>query len=89
MEVRMAGNCPVRTCVGCRMRCSDVELLRVVVSDGELIPDPGRRLPGRGAWVHPTNGCVAMAQQRRAFARALPGSRSFDETPIHRFITEE
>lgn len=77
--------CPVRTCVGCRVRCEDVDLLRVVVADGVLIPDPRRRLPGRGAWIHPREGCIAIAEKRRAFERALRVSRGLDVTPIRRY----
>jgi uncharacterized protein len=66
---------PVRTCVGCRQRAPAAELLRVVVapdSTGHLVvPDPRRRMPGRGAWLHPTGACVELAVRRRAFARAL------------------
>lgn len=57
--------------MGCRARAADVELLRVVVVDGELIPDPRRRMPGRGAWMHPRPECLAKAEKRRAFPRAL------------------
>jgi predicted RNA-binding protein YlxR (DUF448 family) len=68
-------HCVVRTCVGCRQRASAAELLRVVsVEHGaqfRLVPDPGRRLPGRGAHVHPRPACVAIAERRRAFGRAL------------------
>jgi predicted RNA-binding protein YlxR (DUF448 family) len=70
----------VRTCVGCRRQAARHELLRVVVADDGtgpvLVPDPGRRLPGRGANLHPTPDCLALALRRRAFARALrvPGS---------------
>ncbi|WP_025619188.1 YlxR family protein [Salinispora cortesiana] len=66
---------PERTCVGCRSRASTKELLRVVaVGDGaghSLRPDPARRLPGRGAHVHPDPACFAQAVRRRAFGRAL------------------
>ncbi|MEV4622920.1 YlxR family protein [Asanoa sp. NPDC049573] len=66
---------PVRTCVGCRQRVSADELLRfVAVGDGDhyrLRPDPARRLPGRGAHVHPDPACLALACKRHAFGRAL------------------
>jgi len=62
---------PVRTCVGCRKRAPVNDLLRVVVRTGVLVPDPRRRLPGRGASVHPTPECLTAAERRRAFARAL------------------
>jgi uncharacterized protein len=62
---------PVRTCVGCRERAARTDLLRVVVVEGRLVPDPRRRLPGRGASVHPDPHCVDLAVRRRAFPRAL------------------
>ncbi|KAA9161560.1 DUF448 domain-containing protein [Amycolatopsis acidicola] len=67
---------PVRTCVGCRKRASVGELLRVVAKDGQVVVDERRRLPGRGAWLHPDPGCLAKAERRRAFPRALrvPGT---------------
>ena len=73
----------VRTCVGCRKRAAKSELLRVVAGDRgagpELVPDPERRAPGRGAHLHPTTDCLELALRRRAFPRALmtpvPGGR--------------
>ncbi|WP_448609652.1 YlxR family protein [Geodermatophilus sp. URMC 60] len=62
---------PVRTCVGCRKRAPVTELLRVVARDGALVPDSRRRLPGRGASLHPTPECLHAAERRRAFPRAL------------------
>ncbi|WP_420891044.1 YlxR family protein [Mycobacterium persicum] len=67
---------PVRTCVGCRKRELAVELLRVVAeSTGNgnyaVIVDLSRRLPGRGAWLHPEPQCLQQAIRRRAFTRAL------------------
>ncbi|MGR6965546.1 YlxR family protein [Geodermatophilus sp. URMC 61] len=62
---------PVRTCVGCRKRAPVTDLLRVVARDGALVPDPRRRLPGRGASLHPTSECLHAAERRRAFPRAL------------------
>ena len=62
---------PPRTCVGCRERAPKAELLRVVVVEGECVPDPRGRLPGRGAHLHPRSECLALALRRRAFVRAL------------------
>ncbi|MBL8926910.1 MAG: YlxR family protein [Pseudonocardia sp.] len=76
---------PVRTCVGCRTRAAADELLRVVAVDGALIPDPWRRLPGRGAWLHPVPECLARAERRSAFPRALraPGPLDADRVRSH------
>ncbi|MEO6789991.1 MAG: YlxR family protein [Ornithinibacter sp.] len=74
---------PVRTCIGCRGTDSRSTLLRVVVgtsADGipVLLPDPGSRRPGRGAWLHPDLSCFDLAVRRRAFGRALRSSVSLD-----------
>ena len=65
----------MRTCIGCRKRTPASELLRfIAVGSGAghvLQPDPSRRLPGRGAHVHPDPACFALAERRRAFGRAL------------------
>jgi uncharacterized protein len=39
--------------------------------DVRLQPDPNRRLPGRGAHLHPDPACFVLAERRRAFGRAL------------------
>jgi predicted RNA-binding protein YlxR (DUF448 family) len=69
---------PVRTCVGCRTRAPASELLRVVARDGAVLPDDGRREPGRGAHLHPTADCLELAARRRAFSRALRVEGSLD-----------
>ena len=56
---------------GAGQRAPATDLLRVVARYGALVPDPRRRLPGRGASVHPTPECLHAAERRRAFARAL------------------
>ena len=69
----MAG--PTRTCVGCRKRGPASSLIRfVAVARGDVLllkADPSRRLPGRGAHLHPDPACFALAERRRAFGRAL------------------
>jgi uncharacterized protein len=62
---------PERTCVGCRSRAPAADLLRVVARDGVAVPDPARRLPGRGAHLHPDPACLDQADRRRALPRAL------------------
>lgn len=63
---------PRRTCVGCRRSAHPDELVRVVrTPDGGL--DLGRHHPGRGAWLCPDPVCLAAAERRRGFARALRG----------------
>jgi predicted RNA-binding protein YlxR (DUF448 family) len=62
---------PVRMCVGCRVRAPKPELLRVVGAGIEIVPDPQARLPGRGAYLHPSQRCFEQALRRRVFARAL------------------
>ncbi|MDL4771496.1 YlxR family protein [Spirillospora sp. NBC_01491] len=58
-------------CVGCRARTAKSDLLRLVVIEGVIVPDPRGRLPGRGAHVHPDLGCLELAERRRAFPRAF------------------
>jgi predicted RNA-binding protein YlxR (DUF448 family) len=76
----------VRTCVGCRKRELAVELLRLVAVDGNgesaVTVDPARKLPGRGAWLHPERACLDAAIRRRAFVRALRITGSPDITAV-------
>lgn len=61
--------------MGCRKRAAKSDLLRLVVVEGVIVPDPRGRMPGRGASLHLDPGCLALAERRRAFPRAfrLPG----------------
>jgi predicted RNA-binding protein YlxR (DUF448 family) len=58
-------------------------LLRVVAIDFGadrvgVVPDPARKLPGRGASLHPDPACLALAERRRVFGRALRVSGVLD-----------
>ncbi|WP_425546382.1 YlxR family protein [Amycolatopsis minnesotensis] len=50
--------------------------------DGCLVVDERRRLPGRGAWLHPGPECLAKAERRRAFPRALRVSGVLDAREV-------
>jgi len=61
---------PVRTCIGCRQRRAATDLIRLQVDDGYLhVVD--RPVPGRSAYLCPSQACLERAVQRRAFARTL------------------
>lgn len=53
-----------------------------------VVPDPHRRIPGRGAWVHRDPRCVALAQRRRAFGRALRVAGLIDSSPVSEYVTQ-
>lgn len=63
---------PERTCVGCRAKAPQSELVRLVrVGDGVQVDARGV-LPGRGAYLHPGRPeCAALAAKKRALPRAL------------------
>ncbi|CAN5754943.1 YlxR family protein [soil metagenome] len=69
---------PVRTCVACRRRRRQEELLRVARRpQGAVVPDvPGERAEGRGAYVCPVRDCVerAVRSGRLIQALRLPGT---------------
>jgi predicted RNA-binding protein YlxR (DUF448 family) len=79
---------PERTCVGCRGRAPKVALLRLAVSDGSIVPDPGGAAPGRGAYLHRDVACVDRALARGGLARALRTAGRHDELGRLRDVIE-
>lgn len=80
-----------RTCVGCRRRDDRSMMVRVVVerdANGRyaVVPDPRRRLPGRGAWLHPRPECLERAVRRTAFGRALRVTAQLDLDAVGRWV---
>ena len=68
---------PERTCVGCRRRRGQNELVRLVQDHGRVVTArPGA--PGRGAYLCPEVQCLDAAEKRRAFARAFRGPVTLD-----------
>jgi len=51
-----------------------------------LVPDPAGRLPGRGAWIHPTQACLEQAARRRAFGRALRLTTGTDLDRVRAYV---
>jgi predicted RNA-binding protein YlxR (DUF448 family) len=69
----MADGHPERTCVGCRAHDENSALVRIALvpdQEPQLVPDLGRKLGGRGLWLHPRASCLNKAV-RGGFARAL------------------
>lgn len=71
---------PVRTCAGCREQDAQSALLRFAVREEapRLVPDPRRRLKGRGVSVHPKRRCLSQAVHRGGFARSLHAAIDVD-----------
>jgi predicted RNA-binding protein YlxR (DUF448 family) len=70
---------PERTCIGCRRRRGQDELVRLVADRGRVVrARPGA--PGRGAYLCPDESCLDAAEKRRAFARAFRGPVTLDHT---------
>jgi uncharacterized protein len=76
-------NRPERSCVGCRRKRAQGELIRLCVDAGRvrLAAQGGG---GRSAYLCPDLACLAAAEKRRAFGRAFRGPAGVDE----RFVDE-
>jgi predicted RNA-binding protein YlxR (DUF448 family) len=61
---------PRRRCLLTGERTAPDRLLRFAVdATGAVVPDPARRMPGRGLWLAPAPDAVATAAARGLFAR--------------------
>jgi predicted RNA-binding protein YlxR (DUF448 family) len=86
-SLRLVRSAPaIRTCVGCRIREAKSDLLRLVAVGGDIIPDPKARLPGRGAYLHPSQECFELAQRRRALPRALRQPAPLGAGPLEDYL---
>ncbi|WP_291313114.1 YlxR family protein [Corynebacterium sp. UBA2622] len=80
-----------RTCIATRRTAHDSELLRLVADPegtGRVLADPARSLPGRGAWITPTWEAFELAENRRAFARALRMTTPVDVGHVRTYLAE-
>jgi predicted RNA-binding protein YlxR (DUF448 family) len=76
----------VRTCVGCRQRAKQHELLRLIAQGESLVVD--RFAVGRGAWLHQSRNCFELAITRLAFSRALRTKKQFDTAAVAAHIEQ-
>ncbi|WGH87039.1 YlxR family protein [Auritidibacter ignavus] len=71
----MGSRLPVRTCIGCRAQQETPNLVRcacdMTADTRSVVVDWQRKLPGRGAWIHPNTQCVRRAVKSGAFHRAF------------------
>jgi uncharacterized protein len=85
-EQHVPGMPAMRTCVGCKERTVKSSLLRLVAAGDVIQPDPRARLPGRGAYLHPSLACLELARRRRAFPRALRAAGSLSLEPLAEYL---
>jgi predicted RNA-binding protein YlxR (DUF448 family) len=76
---RVPTHVATRSCVGCNERDAQSRLVRFVRHDGRFAWDPGRRLPGRGAYLHLEAACLEAFLSRKPFLRSLRTSVSASE----------
>lgn len=74
--------------MGCRERAAKSDLLRIVVIEGECVPDDRGTLPGRGAYVHPALVCLDLAVRRRAFPRAFKVKGPLETAAVRRQVEQ-
>lgn len=87
LKPRVVRAVPVRTCVGCRERAPKSSLLRIASLGSALVVDVRGQQPGRGAHLHPDQGCLDLAHRRRAFSRALRLDGQVDSKALVEFLS--
>jgi len=77
---------PERSCVGCRRKRAQNELIRLHIDAGRVrLAAPGAG--GRSAYLCPEPACLTAAGKRRAFGRAFRGQAAVDDTFVAAFAT--
>lgn len=81
---------PERRCLATGEVLAKERLLRFVVGpDGEIVPDPAARLPGRGLWLKPERAIIRRAQTRGLFARAAKAKVKVPDDLLERLVAME
>ena len=76
---------PVRTCVGCRAKRPQSELIRVVLSR-EGIVQVRSRGPGRGAYLCSKESCMNHSVRSGALRRALRHEAPIEESVLRELV---
>ena len=83
---------PTRSCIACRGRGNrqadrhdgQGDLLRIVKSGDEVLPDPNAIAPGRGAWLH--LGCFERARMQGSFTRAFKSEERLSCLTLEKYL---
>ncbi len=67
--------------MGCGAQTDKPDLLRVVLVQGRVEPDPAQRRPGRGAYVCDRT-CAALAVKRSGFQRSFRAAVRIDSNLV-------
>jgi len=65
------GHQPERTCIGCRSVFAKDAVIRIVSGPTGIVIDYREKLPGRAAYVCPTQDCITKALTKDLLAKAL------------------
>lgn len=72
---------PIRTCIACRSRAPQDELVRFVRQGDDVVEATSPRLSGRGGYLH--EECFDLAEKRQAIRRFFgPGARLAARRPV-------
>jgi predicted RNA-binding protein YlxR (DUF448 family) len=76
-----------RKCVGCGEFAGKKTLIRIVrTKAGEVLTDPTGKANGRGAYLHESAECVAVAKKKRGLERALKCDNKAAEAVYNQLI---
>ena len=79
-RTRPGGKSPERKCILTGRHGERDELIRLAISpDGDVLPDPRARAPGRGAWLGVSRDTLETAMEKGKLKRAL--ARAFKSAP--------
>ena len=67
----MSTHNPVKKCIACGDRRSEIELIKIVKNKDQVIVDPVNNLPGRGVYICPSKICIKEAKENNLLSDAL------------------